>query len=324
MSAFRRFDKVRRTVVLAAIVLTLTVIATLATSAEENADTCQLELAASPPAVRMRYDPFEASPATASLSVHIKNTGAGECDAAIALFRAGPPLAKSGGISGIDGLRYDMTDARGDTLIAQGVDPPARLNPGLTPLTVRVAPGASASLNIAVAVARGQVVAPDEYIDSLDIGLYRALRQNYERVGGGSRLNLAIAALPVMQLSLAGGGRKTTLNFGELAEGATRSLNLQAYANQGFKLHVSSEHGGRMMPLDPTALAEGGWQIPYTIAVNRGGHLTLGAETAIDIAPTATGLSGVAIPVEIKIGNIGRQRAGLYRDVITIIMTPKS
>jgi len=125
-----------------------------------------------------------------------------------------------------------------------------------------------------------------------------------------------------MRLTLAGGGRKTTLNFGQLAEGAVRSVNLQAYANQGFRLSASSENGGRMLPLDPAAKGEGGWQIPYAVSINRAPYYSLTKEIATNIAAAATTLQGMTIPVDVRIGSIAGQRAGLYRDVITVKIEP--
>ena len=86
-------------------------------------------------------------------------------------------------------------------------------------------------------------------------------------------LNVAITVNSQMTLAVAGGGRTTTLNFGDFVEGAKRSVQLLAYANQGFHLMVSSDNGGVMRPVDAAAKAEG-------------------------------------------------QRAGVYRDVITIAIDP--
>ncbi len=300
----------------------LSVSITIAAPAAEvkGAGACQLELAAPPAVLRLRYDPFDATPAKASTPVQIRNTGNGACEAAIALFRAGPRQARA---NGPDSLSYDITDFRGASLIAYGLTPLARLAPSFAPATVTVAPGATATLELTAVTPRGQIAPPGEYADALDIGLYRADGQAYERSAGSGRLHLVISAVAVMRLTLAGGGRKTTLDFGELTEGATRLVMLQAYANQGFRLRASSENGGRMLPTDAAAQAEGGWQAPYTVSLNRAGYLALDAERAIDITPAATGLAGLAIPVEIRIGSIAKQRAGLYRDVITLTATPK-
>ncbi len=302
-----------------AVVLMAFVLASAGTYAAEAPSACNLELAAPTSILRLRYDPFDATPAKAGMVIQIRNTGGAPCEAAVALFRVGPAQASANGPDRID---YDITDHRGASTLVEGLTPSATLPPGAG-ATVRVAAGSTASLELTAMARRGQIVPPADYSDALDIGLYRATAGGYERVLGGNRLHIIISAVAVMRLSLAGGGRKTTLNFGELSEGATRSVMLQAYANQGFRLHASSENGGSMQPLDAAAKAEGGWQAPYTVSLNRAGHLGLEAEQIVDITPAATGLSGIAIPVEVRIGSIARLRAGLYRDVITLTATPR-
>jgi hypothetical protein len=94
---------------------------------------------------------------------------------------------------------------------------------------------------------------------------------------------------------------------------------LLAYSNQGFHLVVSSDNAGVMKPIDPVAMAEGRWRVPYTIAVNRGAPVELSRHNrTISLVQGATTKSGVAIPIDVQIGSIKGQRAGFYRDVITV------
>jgi hypothetical protein len=112
------------------------------------------------------------------------------------------------------------------------------------------------------------------------------------------------------------------LNFGDFVDGATRSVQLLAYSNQGFRLVVRSDNAGVMKPIDRVALAEGQWGVPYTIAVNRSGPVDLSRHRAISLGQGATAKSGLAIPIDVQIGSTKGQRAGIYRDVITVAIDP--
>lgn len=293
--------------------------ASMLSSANASGADCDISITAAPPSVRIHYNPFDAAPASHIMQFQLKNSGAAECDAALALFRSGPMGATGNGGQVIG---YTVSDTRGESVIGEGVLPPARLAPGFTGRAMRMSAQSLATVDLIVSAPRGQMISPADYSDALDIGLYRLEGGVQQKIRDGGRLALTITSRPVMTLSLAGGGRKTTLNFGDLREGATRSLMLQAYTNQGFRLSVSSENGGLLRPVDDTARAEGGWRVPYTISVNRAGHMALASETRIDVSAVSTPILGLQIPVEVRIGQVAGQRAGLYRDVITIKIDP--
>ena len=130
------------------------------------------------------------------------------------------------------------------------------------------------TVNAILSVGDGQVVGPGTYTDRLTLGLYWAAGTTYTKAAEAP-LTVTITVNSQMTLAVAGGGRKTTLNFGDFVDGATRSVNLLAYSNQGFRLVVRSDNAGVMKPIDRVALAEGQWRVPYTIAVNRSGPVDL-------------------------------------------------
>ena len=130
----------------------------------------------------------------------------------------------------------------------------------------------------------GQVVGPGAYADHFALGLYQSQSNaaSYEKAFE-TPLNVSISVNSQVTLAIAGAGLRTTLNFGDLVEGAVRSVNSLAYANQGFHLTVSSDNAGVMKPTDSTALAEG-WRVPYTVAIFK--------TAAIDLAQQHTSRSG--------------------------------
>lgn len=96
-------------------------------------------------------------------------------------------------------------------------------------------------------------------------------------------------------------------------------MRLQAHSNQGFRLIVSSDNAVVMQPVDPAAIAEGVWRVPYTVAFNRTAPVTLSQQRTLSLWPAGTQRFGVAIPIDVQAGSSG-QRAGIYRDVITIAL----
>ncbi len=144
-------------------------------------------------------------------------------------------------------------------------------------------------VNATLTVGGGQVAPPGTYSDTLALGIYQS-------PGGGPyarapvpapALGVTIVVNSQMTLAIAGGGRNTTMNFGDLVEGATRSVQLLAYSNQSFHLTVSSDNGGVMRPVDAAALAEGQWRVPYTIAILKTAPVDLSQQRTISLWPAS-------------------------------------
>ena len=173
-----------------------------------------------------------------------------------------------------------------------------------------------------ISVGDGQVVGSGVYTDQLALGVYQRGAGDAYTKAADAPLTVTIQVHSQMTLTIAGGGRKTTLNFGDFVDGATRSVHLLAYSNQGFHLVVSSDNAGVMKPVDRVALAEGQWRVPYKIALNRGAPVDLSQRRAISLGQGATAKSGLVIPIDVQIGSIKDQRAGIYRDVITVAIDP--
>jgi hypothetical protein len=275
---------------------------------------CQLSLLGPVIQQPLTYNPFQAGAAMAEVSFTVRNGESKPCDAAFAFFRLGAPQARAGDGSA---LNYQVLGASGPA--TQGATPPPTTLPGgSAAINVTIAARQTYTIHAMISVGDGQVVAPGTYTDQLTLGLYHRAREGTYRKSAEAPLIVTISVNSQMTLTVAGGGRRTTVNFGDFVDGATRSVHLLAYSNQGFHLVVSSDNAGVMKPIDPVALAEWRWRVPYTIAVNRGAPMDLSRHKTISLGQGATTKSGIAIPIDVQIGSIKGQRAGIYRDVITV------
>ena len=285
------------------------------------AQACQLSLASPLTQQPLNYNPFEAGASQAAITFTLKNSGSKPCDAAFAFFKPGLPEASGAGAI----VNYRIL-ASGGSLIQNAPSPPSMLSPTAGSAQVTIGAHQAYTATAILSVDQAQTVPPGTYTDILYLGVY-------QNTGGSQYARAQITPPPItlvigvstsLTVAIAGGGRKTTLNFGDLVQGATRAVQLRAYANQGFRLTVSSDNSGVMKPIDKQAIAEGIWQVPYTIAVNRMPPVSLSQPRPLSLWPSATQRTGVAIPVEVQIGSIAGQRAGIYRDVITIAIDPGS
>jgi hypothetical protein len=281
-----------------------------------SAQACQLSLLGPVTQRPLTYNPFQAGASTAEVTFTLRNADSKPCDAAFAFFGLGTPQAQADGAT----LNYQVLGESGP--VTQGLAaPPGTLPGGSAVANITVGARQTHTVHSIVSVGDGQVVGPGTYTDRLTLGLYRAAGTGYTKVADAP-LTVTISVNSQMTLAVAGGGRKTTLNFGDFVDGATRSVNLLAYSNQGFRLVVRSDNAGVMKPIDRVALAEGQWRVPYTIAVNRSGPVDLSRHRAISLGQGATAKSGLAIPIDVQIGSTKGQRAGIYRDVITVAIDP--
>jgi hypothetical protein len=292
-------------------------LATLLAVSGVSAQACQLSLLGPVTQRPLTYNPFQAGASTAEVTFTLRNADSQPCDAAFAFFRLGAPQAQADGAT----LNYQVLGQSGP--VTQGLAAAPGALPGAgAAANSTVGARQTHTAHAIVSVGDGQVAGPGLYTDRLTLGLYqRAAGTTYTKVADAP-LTVTINVNSQMTLAVAGGGRKTTLNFGDFVDGAIRSVNLLVFSNQGFRLVVRSDNGGVMKPIDRVALAEGQWRVPYMIAVNRSGPVDLSRARAISLGQGATAKSGLVIPVDVQIGSTKGQRAGIYRDVITVAINP--
>jgi hypothetical protein len=200
---------------------------------------------------------------------------------------------------------------------------PGTLAPAGNAAYVTVGANQNYTANAIISVGEGQVVGPGTYTDQLFLGVYQSAAGGaYAKAIADTPLNVAIGVNSQMTVAVAGGGLGTTLDFGNMVEGATRSVQFLAYSNQSFHLTVTSDNAGAMRPIDDKSGSGGLWRVPYTVSIFRAGQVDLSQKRTISLWPTATQRTGLAIPIDVRIGSIANLRAGVYRDVITIAIDP--
>ena len=278
---------------------------------------CNLSLVGPVTQQPLTYNPFQSGGASAAISFTLRNAASKPCSAAFALFKLGVPQASASGAS----LAYQVLSASAG-VTQSAASPPEKLGALAGAGLIALGANATATATATLSVSEGQVIGPGAYTDQLILGVYQSPGNGAPYAKAFEMpLSVLISINAQVTLAIAGGGRHTTLNFGNFVEGAVRSVNLLAYANQGFHLTVSSDNAGLMKPTDPASLAEG-WRVPYTVAIFKTAPVDLAQQRIISLWPKATQRTGLAIPVDVQVGSIKGQRAGIYRDVITIAIDP--
>jgi hypothetical protein len=121
----------------------------------------------------------------------------------------------------------------------------------------------------------------------------------------------------VSMVNVAGGGVGTTVQFGNLATGMTRSLILEARSNTQYKISFASSNSGHLQ-LDPP-IAGRVWSIPYRMLVD-GSLFDLSQQTYLQGISPVSGQQSHSLTFQIV--NADGKRAGRYKDVITAKISP--
>jgi hypothetical protein len=262
----------------------------------------------------LNYDPFQAGAATATITFSIQNRG-DACTAAFAFFKAGAPSASFGGVA----LNYQVLASKVD-IVQRRPKASDILYDAMHGWTLNVPANTTIQATATISIQAGQVVGPGAYTDALTLGVYNnasgVYRKSFETPFTAS---IGVKSLATLTVS---GGKNYSLNFGDLKEGAASTVKLLVYSNQRFHLTVSSDNAGVMKPTDPAAQAEGVWRIPYTVSIFQTTPFSLAQRQTLSLWAEATQRTGLEIPVTVQIGSIAGQRAGIYRDVITIAIDP--
>ncbi len=282
----------------------------IAASPRATLAACAPEITVSPSGAALSYAPFDAAPAIADLTLRLTNTGQGVCRLGLAVFS--PDFSAQGPSGGA--IRYEV-EASGSRLANSGSEPPGSAA-GLALLPLQeTGPDDALSLPLRFALTPGQMAAPGAYLDSMRLALYDLA--SGALAAEPLPVPISISVEPVLRLSLAGGGQGATVDFGEMADGASRVVLLRARTNVGFALTLSSENGGALL-LDPPALDAQRWAMPYRVTVSGNAPVSLDRPRLLPITGAATELGGLTLPIDVTLGPSGALRAGTYRDIVTI------
>jgi spore coat protein U-like protein len=164
----------------------------------------------------------------------------------------------------------------------------------------------------------GQDVAAGVYSETLDVQYGCG-----DGRGGAGPANLQTGVLPItvivpstLSVNLAGGIAHGAIDFGAFAS-LTKSANVQVRSTGPFSLVITAEHNGKMYLFGTSGGA--GQEIPYALSFN-GNAVTLGDSTSY----TRTGVGGLSMPLSVTAQDIGANRAGFYKDTLTLVFTPKA
>ena len=250
------------------------------------------------------YDPFSPQDVRVRKDFYVRNLSSQACRFRVYLVRTPPQGLFT------NQLRYAVTDEQAFSLLAESAPSAA----GRFLLSSEVPAFGRVSLGYYLYVERGQVAAPAVYNDRVDAVLLR--EESADEVDRQS-VSLSMPVASVTNVSIAGGGIATTVQFGKLETGKSRSLILEAHSNTPYKLTFASAHNGNLR-LDPPVPSQT-WSIPYRLDVD-GTAADLSTERVLPgDAPTG---GKQAHTLTFQIIDAVAKRAGIYKDVITVKIGP--
>lgn len=168
---------------------------------------------------------------------------------------------------------------------------------------------------------------PGLYVDNLVVSVFGGAIGSLVSPDATAHLGVATTVPRDIELSLvpSGGGfdpnsTAQTLDFGTLAQGMARSLDLRVLSNAGYVVTFSSQNNGNLV-LSGSGGQDPSTRVPYRVTVNSAAQNLAGSAT--NPVPVATGwgqttTSGIVNPVLITIGDVSGKVAGRYSDNITV------
>jgi hypothetical protein len=255
------------------------------------------------------YDPFAAVDRVTVLNLDIRNTGAQDCQYKAYFIRA-PEFGAFG-----SNIEYALNDGSGSGLL---VPSELALETANFLVSSPLAPSVAGQLDYAASVPRGQYSGPGEFDDTVTVILTQADHSiELDRM----TLRLRMRVKSVLDISLLGGGIGAEVDFGELAAGQSRTLVLQAYSNEEYRLSLVSENNGALKHSDAPQPDHLDWSVPYLLSVD-------GAPAALDsggyVVPGGEGSkTGRPHQMIFTILDASNKRAGFYSDTLTVRIVPK-
>ncbi|MBX2805251.1 MAG: hypothetical protein KTR19_04695 [Hyphomicrobiales bacterium] len=264
------------------------------------AQTCLGRIAAIDEAIA-NYNPFHPVAQRRAFAVTIENTGSQACQYRVQFKAISASHAFGFGIAAADGTVLADSDSAPGT---QGQIISRMLNPA-----------EAQRLELIYSLPEGQFLSPGQFRTSIDLVLTPTDDE------GAAAAALRTVQLPLLcsvddhlGVNIAGAGLSKTVDFGELAEGMSRRVVIEARANRSFLLEITSLHGGALA-LEPPYQH---WRVEYDLDLN-GSRLKLPFKGG---PYERGGIGGQSFAIEFRIGDVVAKRAGLYEDEITINIAP--
>lgn len=285
-------DKIWAKACVGAVILVLT-------GAGPSRATCSARFDGSNSTLLTAYDPFAPTDMVMQRSVRMMNLSGENCKYRIYFQRA----AGDGRFS--DQLQYSLVSQSGQGLLTEQVGGTSERYV----FSSTVSGNGDFSAQYLALIGRGQIAGPGRYSDRIETVLYTE--------DGFSELDrrdlwIGLAVESVAILSVAGGGVATSVPFGKLTAGATRTVIVEARANAPYTVELSSANDGRMI-LDPPVAGQL-WSIAYRATLD-GAVMDFGTEQRVPISSGTAGVRSHTLGFQIL--EIKGKRAGTYRDIIT-------
>lgn len=176
-------------------------------------------------------------------------------------------------------------------------------------------------LSYVVLVPAEQVKPPGTYTQPIRVTVYQGTRENFVEKDA-KMIVFSVRVDSVAETSLGEPGapfdpqaRSHRLEFGGLAKGKAKGLDLRVRSNTGYHVTLESENGGVMKNTDPHHPAT----IPYSLQI---GGISINPEgvqqTVLSRSNRLTDRNGDLHQLVVTVGQVGNAPAGTYQDYLTV------
>ena len=273
------------------------------------AQACETEITPDSSAMYIDYDPFAFTRSEGQLAFNVTNKSAQDCAVEIVLMDAAQLSTAAVDIAH-SGILVAFSARSGDALLHPSTVPGVwRLN---------LAHGQSTGVVISGLVMKDAVPAAGRHEADLTVGIRG--EGNASVPVSSLPLKVTLFAQPRAQMNITGtagtfgkGPSVAQVDFGEITSHSNRRVFLQVRANTTARLSIDSANGGRL-------LREGGANDEVGVA-----YSAQLSEAPVDLTKhwewifePPRSLAGTSLPLDLTIGTVAAERAGIYSDILTI------
>jgi hypothetical protein len=281
----------------------------LAAALPGAANACETEITPDSSAMYIDYDPFAFARSEGQLAFTVTNKSEQDCAVEIVLMDAAQLSTAKVKIAN-SGILVVFSARSGDALLHPSAIPGVwRLN---------LAHGRSTGVVISGLVMKDAVPSAGRHEAELTVGIRGD--GNASVPVSSLPLRVILFAQPRAQMNIVGtagtfgkGPSVAQVDFGEIASNSNRRVFLQVRANTTARLSVDSANGGRL-------LREGGVNgevgVVYSVQLSEA-QVDLTKHWELIFEPPRS-LAGTSLPLDLTIGTVSAERAGIYSDILTI------
>jgi hypothetical protein len=281
----------------------------LAAALPDATNACETKITPDSSAMYIDYDPFAFARSEGQLAFNVTNKSAQDCAVEIVLMGAAQLSIAELEIAN-SGILIAFSARSGDALLHPTAVPGVwRLN---------LAHGQSTGVVISGLVMKDAVPSAGRHEADLTVG-----------IRGDGNAPVPVSSLPLRvilfvqpraQMNIVGtagtfgkGASVAQVDFGEIASNSNRRVLLQVRANTTARLSIDSANGGQL-------LREGGANdevgVAYSAQLSEA-QVDLTKHWELIFQPPRS-LAGTSLPLDLTIGTVAAERAGIYSDVLTI------